>query len=155
MPRSHEELDAWARDHELQHARDREERRLEDARLIDVVKKHVDGALRPLAEVPAKIDALVKQSENIARVNDKQLDILEASAEERGMRKQREATAAEKKTADELALAQAKLDAETKARAAADEIAKLGAKNQKWQIIAGVVTAIAVALITTYFAVHK
>lgn len=160
MPRRNvEELDDWAREHDLLHAREREERKLEDVRLIDAVKKHVEVAVRPLSEVPAKLDALMK-------TNDEQLDIMRDSAEERGRRIQREADAAAKKAEEAtalektkaeaaIALEKAKLDADAQARLDANKIEELKQRNARLQIIAGVVSGIIIALITTYFAVHK
>lgn len=154
MPRSLDDVDRWIRDHELLHARDREERKVDDGRLIDAVKKHVDQATRPIADINAKMDRLVA-------VNDEQLQIARESAEERGRRMQREADAAAKKSEEEVALERAKVEAARKLAEAAEKQAKdkhqierLKARNDRWKIIAGVVTAIAVAVISALLARH-
>lgn len=137
MPRSADEVDRWIRDHEAQHARDKSERRLEDERLIDAVKKHVEGAVKPLADVPTKLDALALGMSKLEVVNDEQLAIARESAEERGRRKEREELAAQKKSDDER------------------ELERQKQRTQRWQIAAGVITAVVVALIGALVAAHK
>jgi hypothetical protein len=140
MPRSHEELDLWARDHELLHAREKIERTRENEVLIDAIKLHVKTSLEPLAGVPAKLDAL-------AKVNDEQLAIAKESAEERGRRKQREDDAAAQKSADQLEIERLKLEA--------DKIDKAAQRRADvWKIVTGVVVAIATAIIA-YLSVKK
>jgi len=148
VPRSPDEVDRWIRDHEAQHARDREERRIEDGRLIDAVKKHVDGALRPIGEMNAKIDKLIG-------VNDEQLAIARESAEERGRRMQREADAAAKKSDEQLELERAKVAAAEKAAADAKALKELEQKNDKLKAWLGAAAAVLVALIGAYFAVRR
>lgn len=149
MPRrSLEDLDDWAHEHELRHRREAEERKLEDERLIAAVKSHVDGALKPLAVLPNKIDA-------IAAMNERQTEILEASAEERGRRKEREEANALKKSNEQLELERAKLEAVKKQAEDTKRIEELKQKNDRLKAIVGAAVAVLVALIGAYFAAHK
>jgi len=145
--RNVDEISRWIEDHELQHKRDREERRVEDARLIDAVKKHVDGLLQPLVGMPAKLEKLTE-------VNKEQLEILKESAEERGRRKEREELAAKKKSEDELELERAKVKAANDAREANERIEAIKQRNFRLQVLLGAVVAVAVALIGVLFARH-
>lgn len=174
MPRrSVEELDDWANAHELRHAREKIESKADDATVLEAVKRHVDGALKPLADLPGVVAVAVSKLDSVAATNETQLTMMRETERYRGHREEQERAAKQKKSEEDSALEKAKTEAaialdnaklelerqkvEAAAKAAADAKAleELKQKNDRLKAWLGAAAAVLVALIGAYFAVRK
>ena len=116
----------WKAQHEREHnaleARIKSDVRAESASMVEGLKRHVDGALKPVSQMDAKLNEVVN-------INRRQLSMLEETATYRVERKLRDELEAKARADAEAARVMKKTDAEI--------------RTMRWQWLSGILLALA------------
>lgn len=85
-----EDVERWAKDHEAQHRREREEIRTEVRDMNDAAIKHVEAALEPVGRIETKVARVIRQNRSQSKGIEGVAEELRLAREERLKRRAEE-----------------------------------------------------------------